>query len=780
MRLGSRKSSFFVSNFFEYFYYFILVILMVTTLLGGSLYFYFSRTMKEQSLQINKNTLEQLKNAQQIILGEVDESFSNVLLSDALMNYTAIYRDKNEGEMIRAKGQMENILALNNYIYDLYIYYIDDDIVLASNRDPVKLNDFYDRDFDIKLKDLEPVNYHVVTRNIKTYGSDQNLEVATFVKPVLFKYDGKPLAFVVFNIKAFYLQEIIDSISLIENASIAVSDRQGNVIGLRKGSDPENVELFKKYLKENFLAENGYFEANLHGEKYIVSYSYSSRYNWVYMYSRTYSDMTKWLRFIGIMTLLMCVSVLGVSAIGSYFLSRRIYFPIKAIMSLFGMDSDRKTAGTSAAMKETEFIQQNVSNLIHQNHNLEKQLEDYRMMQKHVFIIKLLTGNTDYESSLNELLEYYHISIEPQGLFLVVMLSVDDYKSFIRGFNEKQKNMISVYLEDIAKREILTFYKGLTVHMGENNFYILLNWTNEENISANMDDLYDKIKNLHQRVSENMRCTFTVGVSSVQKGIGGISQCWLEAQAAVNYRLVMGYDTVIYYERMTWKDSRSMSYPYHLEQEVLQGLRTGDSTQVMDAMSRFISHMYQNVSDSIDDVRFYFLKLVASSFNLFYELELGSLEESGLFSTNIFGEILKEETMQGIAEHIKRLYNTVLKLKEEKKSSRNKELILSVKNYIKCNVNAELSVESIAEKYYVSTSYLRKVFKADENSTLKDYINEVKMQKAIELLEQTNKKVGDIAGEVGYFSVPAFIKAFKLYTTKTPSEYRSDFVIKNS
>jgi YesN/AraC family two-component response regulator len=59
--------------------------------------------------------------------------------------------------------------------------------------------------------------------------------------------------------------------------------------------------------------------------------------------------------------------------------------------------------------------------------------------------------------------------------------------------------------------------------------------------------------------------------------------------------------------------------------------------------------------------------------------------------------------------------------------------------------------------------------------TFSEYVTRRKLQNAKNLLISTNSPVADVAEEVGYQTSKYFIKIFKEYEGKTPSQYRKEF-----
>jgi two-component system response regulator YesN len=100
-------------------------------------------------------------------------------------------------------------------------------------------------------------------------------------------------------------------------------------------------------------------------------------------------------------------------------------------------------------------------------------------------------------------------------------------------------------------------------------------------------------------------------------------------------------------------------------------------------------------------------------------------------------------------------------------------LIEQAKRYIVEHITEELSLEDVAEKFYLSQYYFSRIFKAKTGENLIDFIIAQKMEKAKELLRNPHYKVYEVSDMVGYRSKRYFTKVFKNHTGCTPSEYRS-------
>lgn len=96
----------------------------------------------------------------------------------------------------------------------------------------------------------------------------------------------------------------------------------------------------------------------------------------------------------------------------------------------------------------------------------------------------------------------------------------------------------------------------------------------------------------------------------------------------------------------------------------------------------------------------------------------------------------------------------------------------SVIQYIEQNIaDTELSNTVLADKLHISEVYLRKLFLIHYQTTPKQYILDIRIRKAKQLLRDTSLTVAAIAEECGFSGVYHFCRMFKQKTGMTPTGY---------
>ncbi len=96
-------------------------------------------------------------------------------------------------------------------------------------------------------------------------------------------------------------------------------------------------------------------------------------------------------------------------------------------------------------------------------------------------------------------------------------------------------------------------------------------------------------------------------------------------------------------------------------------------------------------------------------------------------------------------------------------------------DYIENNINKKITVEELTGLLGVSQPYLYKIFRSRFGVSVKEYVTELKMERAKNLLEKTDMSVTEVARRVGFGDVLSFSKAFKASEGASPLKHREKF-----
>ncbi len=98
--------------------------------------------------------------------------------------------------------------------------------------------------------------------------------------------------------------------------------------------------------------------------------------------------------------------------------------------------------------------------------------------------------------------------------------------------------------------------------------------------------------------------------------------------------------------------------------------------------------------------------------------------------------------------------------------------VTEVASYISAHYVEADSLDQVARRFYMSKSYLSRIFKEVTGYTVNEYINVNRIQKARELLSESSLSIAEIARFLGYGSLTYFEKIFRQHTEISPLKYR--------
>ena len=100
------------------------------------------------------------------------------------------------------------------------------------------------------------------------------------------------------------------------------------------------------------------------------------------------------------------------------------------------------------------------------------------------------------------------------------------------------------------------------------------------------------------------------------------------------------------------------------------------------------------------------------------------------------------------------------------------ELMEEITHYVDRNFRQELSLHSLADKFYLSAPYLSKLFKQFHGTTFSEYLAEIRLENCMHELLYSEQSVENIAAQYGFPNSRSFISQFKRRYGSTPSLYR--------
>lgn len=229
----------------------------------------------------------------------------------------------------------------------------------------------------------------------------------------------------------------------------------------------------------------------------------------------------------------------------------------------------------------------------------------------------------------------------------------------------------------------------------------------------------------------------------------------------------------------TEQSSTEIETRYAIENELMYAVEKGDKNKAEKLFNEEFSSL-SKIPDRIPDNPLRSRKNIALSFNTVLRK---AAEKGGLYPVYIHSisekyaiQIEKASSIQQLIDLQKKSIDdycdTVKRLSLKKYNYTIRKAI----EFIRTNLDQDLSLENISKSIGSSSYELSRKFKKETGQSITDYINKQRINEAISIMENKNLLVTDIAQMVGYNDVNYFTKVFKKLIGMTPSEFRKGII----
>lgn len=143
------------------------------------------------------------------------------------------------------------------------------------------------------------------------------------------------------------------------------------------------------------------------------------------------------------------------------------------------------------------------------------------------------------------------------------------------------------------------------------------------------------------------------------------------------------------------------------------------------------------------------------------------------FRAGVLDYLLKPLRPEDIVKTIMKKAEQVENQKDASASLASREgLFDMVDQYVKSNLAKEIHLKDIAQAVFLSPCHLSRKFKQVTGKSVIEFVQEIRLSKAEELLKDSELTITEIAYQAGFTDSAYFTNCFKKRTGKTPTQYR--------
>lgn len=336
----------------------------------------------------------------------------------------------------------------------------------------------------------------------------------------------------------------------------------------------------------------------------------------------------------------------------------------------------------------------------------------------------------------------------------------------VSRFRQKVKDYLNHFFE--GRKVPFLFYS--------NHLIILIKW--DRPISKL--DIHQFVSRFHtyleQAFSKMIQGHFLIGVGNLATTIEGVADSYNQAIYAYSYNFFNTNKKIVYYQdlepRVERQSEQAVSLKKIYQQEVtnlyqdfVDAILERNNQKVSTLVADYIQLLLRTKGENVAKVR---QRCYALVLMITLKLKEKGYTLPSIIDDQINQQINQIQSLDELSEYLQDMIQVIATDVEKHDEKSKNDYVIQAKKYVEKHYQEKITLKEMAEKLYLHQSYFSTIFKNETNQNFINYVNDVRVNKAKELIESTTLTMNEISSKVGFQSHSYFNKVFKKVTGISP------------
>ena len=656
------------------------------------------------------------------------------MLLSQLLTYSDIVSDE--------KNPVQMLLYLRG---DAYIYTRDGRIAYSEFEDQMK-----------QYGDLNAVSFFTGINSVNSektlYVNGKSNAILWFLYPIPYM-DNIPVATIGFGLDQKAMESLIKTYYPLDSNVFLLNDRMQTIFsGWSESLGDEEKRQIEEKLSVWRKDGERIQQAKIGGKSYIVLREISSNSGFTLVSvaekDKFYSVKNNFGIWFGS---LLFISLTG-GIILAVLISRNTYKPVQKLLDHVLEGDESEEPGEN----ELEKIHSRWDEVQSKNEELSALVNRQRPMVVASCLRRILKGKFQSREEMEATLKSAAINLSYQYHFVILVPIPSE-----EGFDPEKNLRVLSIIEKIPWPNIHLY--GLDM-LKDDGIAIIVN-CREKEMGVEGREIRAAVSEwLWENLKKVCGMEQAVYVGRVYEDQMEISRSFIEAMALANDYRMAGNRKYLLFEEIGQEETQTQ-YPI-LEQAVyIQCLKQANDEAALRALDNMVHEIEPLKSLVITQCLCF--DIINAAIRTVDSMKGFALQEVDMKKVCMFSSLSEfEEKASWFTSEICRQYAMF----KETSSNKMKSGIL---NYVNTHFgDSNMGLETVADEFGISANYLSRFFKAETGCTFIQYVTMIRMDKARELLVDTDMPIKEIVFQIGYIDSANFVRKFKGYEGITPGQYR--------
>lgn len=391
--------------------------------------------------------------------------------------------------------------------------------------------------------------------------------------------------------------------------------------------------------------------------------------------------------------------------------------------------------------------------------NLAEAMEVFRKQKAVDYSLAYAFFEQGEVAEIIKLLDELDIKLSPDRLMVVVIRWESN------GSLPSKRSLDNRSVQDILREELAAKVfddsRCCLFEKEENEFVVVFNPTEDgTEEAALLEEVLACLESQH-------KINAYAGLSGIGNGFDTVEGLYMQAKAAQKQHFVLANFKVIVFNEDETQGAYSVSQYFDTDQ-MLINLRRYNLQGVKDCIDSVFEKMQkERITKSAS--QFTVLMLLS----ILNEFLMESNRSIGYTTNELMDEVTQKKNIGELWAFTNMLFEKTLDDVLVEVSQKKSEKVSQALEYIKEHYTENmLSLNTVSNALYINASYLSSIFKKEVGLPMVEFINQTRLAKAKEILDEDSKRsINEIAMAVGYSNEYYFMRCFKKHFGISPKTY---------
>jgi len=652
-----------------------------------------------------------------------------------------------------------------DYIDSVYLFHIPQQLVFTSKL-LTKLGEkrlFSDESWLDNLDQMtteKKQRQWVAPRELTDNGEQR--PVLTYLS-VLPYFADRPKAALIVNMKADFLDSIIGSLPMEKSGTLLVYNEQHTLISATGGiNSSSRLALGVQAELNNETTLEG--TRTLQTRGLFVSMMRSSYTGWTYVVTVPASVPRQSVDLFRRLLIFISIALVVLTILSAYFSHTQFQKRVRRVAERLFPPGQTKPGDTPPIDGSLENMEHHILQLVQENmDNRIRAQSRLPLLQTH-YMYAAIYGNAVDLSKISG--QDTPIGLFPHARFVVIVVEMDLGSGNARFSGEDP--LFSFAVTNIADELASRNRESLAIGTLLTNWHAVIILNMAETVSVEQEAVAFA-EQLRTVVKHYLKMTVTIGVGTIVEAIADVAGSYRAALQILQGKWGQAGDAVLTLQSTSIMEEKLIQYPSTIEQQLLAALRARDLIQARLQLDAFRQALDQGNCPQAT-IKTCCMQLLVAVVRLgqSYHDDL-----SQVFGGNPYETFFQLKTLSDVVRWMdETLFPTMHSFLESVKRSKTAYLIERTLELIEERYATDLSLQLAADELGISPSHLSQLFKEETGESFIERVTNKRIEKAQQLLTQTDLPLALVAEAIGYTSVQQLFRVFKKKFDITPGEYR--------